>query len=281
MGRNPRTAATVAGAALVLAGVPLVAAPPAHAVVAGQAYVAAGTLYFEAPLGVASNVDFLEQSDGDWVVQDLAADVTAGPGCVQGAPNWVTCTGVIAVAAYGYDLDDVFGVRETGLPPGAAWRTGTAATAVAQVPVTLVGGTGNDTLEGGYGDDVLDGGPGADTLIGHQGIDTVTYERRTAGVVADADGVGDDGEPGERDNIATDVENLIGGAGPDTLTGSAAANLLVGGSGVDNLRGLDGADRLDGGAGLDYLNGGSHGRGADVCIPGADGARTRGCEVLS
>ncbi|HEU4425352.1 MAG TPA: hypothetical protein VFR67_22700, partial [Pilimelia sp.] len=163
----------------------------------------------------------------------------------------------------------------------AAWRTGAAATAVAQVPVTLFGGPGNDTLEGGYGDDVLDGGPGADTLTGYQGIDTVTYERRSAGVVADADGVRDDGEPRERDNIATDVENLIGGTGPDMLTGGPMANLLIGGAGADNLRGLAGSDRLDGGPGFDDLNGGSHDRGGDVCLPSADGARTRGCEVFS
>jgi Ca2+-binding RTX toxin-like protein len=47
------------------------------------------------------------------------------------------------------------------------------------------------------------------------------------------------------------IENAIGGAGNDRITGNAEANSLNGGNGNDILRGGAGDDRIDGGAGLD------------------------------
>ncbi len=52
------------------------------------------------------------------------------------------------------------------------------------------------------------------------------------------------------------IENATGGAGNDTLTGNAAANLLQGGAGNDSLAAAAGADTLDGGTGSDSLAGG-------------------------
>jgi Ca2+-binding RTX toxin-like protein len=59
--------------------------------------------------------------------------------------------------------------------------------------------------------------------------------------------------------------NLSGGDGDDTLTGSAAADVLDGGAGNDMLSGRDGADTLTGGTGDDILNGG---RGVDQMFGG-------------
>jgi Ca2+-binding RTX toxin-like protein len=118
----------------------------------------------------------------------------------------------------------------------------------------LVGGAGNDTLTGGSSDDLLDGGTGADELRGGGGYDGVSYEERTAGVTADADGVaGDDGQPGEGDTIADDVEDLYGGAGDDVLVGNSLDNFLFGGTGADRLDGGNGEDALFGEAGGDDL----------------------------
>ena len=61
----------------------------------------------------------------------------------------------------------------------------------------------------------------------------------------------DDGEAGENDRIATDVENLTGGSANDRLTGSAGSNVLNGGTGNDVLDGGLGADLILGGAGTD------------------------------
>jgi serralysin len=58
-------------------------------------------------------------------------------------------------------------------------------------------------------------------------------------------------------NAASLVENAVGGAGADTLSGNLAANRLEGGGGADLLSGLAGNDALVGGAGADTLRGGA------------------------
>jgi Ca2+-binding RTX toxin-like protein len=51
------------------------------------------------------------------------------------------------------------------------------------------------------------------------------------------------------------IENAVGGAGSDQITGNSAANLLDGGAGNDTLAGGDGDDTLTGGTGNDALYG--------------------------
>lgn len=54
-----------------------------------------------------------------------------------------------------------------------------------------------------------------------------------------------------------DIENAIGGAGADRITGNALANTLIGGAGNDVLLGLGGDDTLNGGTGNDTIDGGA------------------------
>ena len=117
----------------------------------------------------------------------------------------------------------------------------------------LTGSSGSNVLNGGNGGDTLDGGTGTDVLNGGAGGDTVSYALRATGVTVDLDGVADDGTSGENDSIGSDVEDVIGGLGADTLTGNSAANNLTGGMGNDTLEGGEGADVLLGGAGEDLL----------------------------
>jgi serralysin len=44
--------------------------------------------------------------------------------------------------------------------------------------------------------------------------------------------------------VLPSVENVLGGAGADTLNGSAARNALTGGAGADELHGLAGNDTI-------------------------------------
>ena len=53
-----------------------------------------------------------------------------------------------------------------------------------------------------------------------------------------------------------DIENAVGGAGADAISGNALANWLSGNGASDVLYGLAGDDRLNGGAGNDRLDGG-------------------------
>jgi Ca2+-binding RTX toxin-like protein len=91
-------------------------------------------------------------------------------------------------------------------------------------------------------------------------------------VIADIDGLADDGAPGERDNISTDIEHLFGGTSNDVLTGSDAPNRLFGGEGNDTLNGLGGKDTLEPKGGNDTLNGGSGDDIATYYDSGVDGS---------
>jgi Ca2+-binding RTX toxin-like protein len=119
---------------------------------------------------------------------------------------------------------------------------------------------GADWLSGGPGDDQLNGGPAGaplegDKLFGGDGTDTADYSLRVARLTITLDGLADDGEAGEGDNVAADVENVIGGSDRDVLVGSGAANVLDGRGADDQLFGRGGNDRLEGGAGNDTLMG--------------------------
>ena len=117
----------------------------------------------------------------------------------------------------------------------------------------VTGSTANEGFEGRGGDDSFLGRAGADFFRGGSGgSDTMLYTDRLAAepvaVTANGGGAYDggalDGLPGARDDIS-DVENITGGAGDDTLTGNGNANILVGGLGADSLFGLRGVDLLD------------------------------------
>jgi Ca2+-binding RTX toxin-like protein len=118
----------------------------------------------------------------------------------------------------------------------------------------LNGGRGADLLFGGRGNDLLDGGPEGDTISGEAGKDTVTYDDRTNPVRVSLNGIADDGEKGEGDNVANDVEVIDGGERDDTLSGDADRNLLNGGPGDDEIQANDGSDQLTGGKASDLLN---------------------------
>lgn len=121
---------------------------------------------------------------------------------------------------------------------------------------TIFGGAGNDRINGGLGDDQLIGDAGADTLSGGPGADTADYSSTSASLTITIDGRANDGIRNERDSVALDVENVLGGSGTDSITGSPAANELDGGTGNDTLTGGSGDDLIDGGTGNDRIIGG-------------------------
>lgn len=125
---------------------------------------------------------------------------------------------------------------------------------------TLDGGTGNDFLHGDDGDDTLVGGLGDDLLDGGNNLnDTASYAAATTGVVVDLtiqDGVTSQNTVGAGEDTLEGIENLVGGAAGDILTGNEVNNRLSGGLGNDQLTGGAGLDTLLGGSGNDTLNGG-------------------------
>lgn len=117
----------------------------------------------------------------------------------------------------------------------------------------LISGDGNDLLNGKGGNDLLDGGLGDDRLIGGKGLDTAGFTSGNDVAVTLETGKAQD--TGEGLDILRGIENLVAGAGNDSLTGSKAGNLLDGGDGNDAIYGGGGNDVIIGGAGNDILAG--------------------------
>jgi RTX calcium-binding nonapeptide repeat (4 copies) len=118
------------------------------------------------------------------------------------------------------------------------------------------------------------------------------------------DGVANDGKPptqhytGEHDNVETDVENVTGGDGSDTIVGSdphragrtpavGGQNVLTGGPGNDVIDGGGGSVTLVGGTGDDQLRSRDGAADVDICGAGSDTANADtqgtfvGCELVS
>jgi len=120
----------------------------------------------------------------------------------------------------------------------------------------LIGLLGNDVLYGGDGNDVLRGGDGNDVLDGGDGIDTADYSDKVGDidVTLAGDVLSYVSVASAPEDSLINIENVIGGAGNDTLGGDQSGNRLNGGAGDDVLKGFDGNDFLIGGEGNDWLD---------------------------
>jgi peptidoglycan/xylan/chitin deacetylase (PgdA/CDA1 family) len=99
----------------------------------------------------------------------------------------------------------------------------------------LTGLGGNDTLSGGGGSDTLNGGAGDDRLDGGSGTDAVSYEGAGGSVTVSLAVTAAQSTGGAGIDTLVSIENVIGSSFDDTLTGSAANNLLSGGDGADTV----------------------------------------------
>jgi Ca2+-binding RTX toxin-like protein len=174
----------------------------------------------------------------------------------------------------------------------------------------LVGGAGDDVLIGGSGDESIYPGFGADVVRAMGGDDLVSqFEKGDASDVFSGgggsdeliyggarvfgrysvsfDGMANDGEPGEGDDVASDFERVRGSRGPDTLVGDGHGNTFFGGAGDDDITGAGGRDRLFGGPGDDVFHTTDGrvdriwgGKQQDTAIDRDDVDRVRDVEIL-
>jgi len=139
------------------------------------------------------------------------------------------------------------------------------------VDTGVLGGPGNDRLwaleadsDANFAGDFLDGGPGSDDMRGGPGsYDVASYRLSPSGVIVTLDDRANDGVLGERDNVHSDIEDLMLSPYSDTATGDGAANYVEGGDGGndtlygrggnDTLLTSDGDDKVVGGPGSDEI----------------------------
>jgi Ca2+-binding RTX toxin-like protein len=172
-------------------------------------------------------------------VVDIGATLTAGAGCSSVGGGEAFCPTPI-LGEIVLTLDDQNDWANTSaVPDGQAVR--------------LEGGDGNDTLDSGLNRNaVQDGGPGADLLSGDGA--TVDYSARTDPLtVTTWDGLPNDGEAGEGDNVDR-VHGVLGGHAADSVTVNKSFMFVSGGAGNDELIDYgDGGTVLVGGPGRDVL----------------------------
>ena len=133
----------------------------------------------------------------------------------------------------------------------------------------LTGNAGDDQLTGAAGSDVLLGGLGDDsyvfaaatsaeadvvTELSNQGSDTLKFDTLTSGINLNLGTTLVQNLHANRTlrlSSASAIENAVGGAANDVLTGNSLANRLTGNAGHDQLTGATGSDVLHGGLGSD------------------------------
>ena len=142
----------------------------------------------------------------------------------------------------------------------------------------LSGGLGNDLLLGGDGNDYLEGQGGDDQLEGGAGDDTYVITN-SADVVIEAAAQGYDRVYSSADLVlgsTAEVEFVLLTGAALAATGSNTVNQLVGNALDNTLSGLGGNDYLSGGLGNDLLLGGDgndylEGQGGDDQLEGGAG----------
>lgn len=139
-------------------------------------------------------------------------------------------------------------IGDVDLGGGDDLYVGTGGTVIGEIR----GGSGNDRFVVGLSNEQIDGGDGVDTLD-LSGLN----QKMTVNLANPSANRG----PGVVGDSYAGIENIIGTAYRDVLTGDGNANLLNGGGSLDKLTGGGGNDTLIGGNGADTLSGGA---GADV-----------------
>ena len=227
--------------------------------------VIGSTLTFTGAPGEANHVTINFTGE----VMDMGAPLTPGSGCGVGGPGWVLCGGTLETFNIDLGDQDDYVLLFATYGHHATINGGAGADTIEdkEDTATIDGGPGNDqitdfgggddVIKGGLGDDSLWGGGEEGSLDGQAGADTIhgnaDYSSRTNPVTVTTDGVADDGESGENDNVL-EGSTVIGGSAADHLTLGSAAS-LHGGGGNDILHGSEQDDWIDGGPGADLMDG--------------------------
>lgn len=216
-----------------------------------------------------ANAAFAASSELRYVATQVGTDVKLFASDADGGElhSVVTLKGVTTAAIdFGNIVGTTPAIPNVAGTPGADDLFGTSGADLIQGfggADTIHSSDGDDTLLGGDGDDLflLGSQSGLKTINGGAGIDTLDL---SGSYPAGGHSVIDLNNTTTVQNavfeqhiriVISNVENVVGGAGSDSINGNDKANALWGGAGNDNLSGNGGDDTLVGGLGNDTLVG--------------------------
>jgi Ca2+-binding RTX toxin-like protein len=180
---------------------------------------------------------------------------------------------------YGNDIDNVLigGLGDDTLNGGGGNDTASYAGAVGPVNINLatnsvtgaadtdilvsiervIGSLYADTITGSAGDDVIYGGGGADIINGGTGgSDTISFANTASPIIVNlAGGVGTGNVHNTSENTdLTNIDNITGSAGNDSLTGDSFDNIIEGGADTGTATTGDTIDGISGNDTASYAN---------------------------
>jgi Ca2+-binding RTX toxin-like protein len=179
-------------------------------------------------------------------------------------------------------------VGGTGRSLNAAAFTGNAMLVGGSGSDTITGGTGNDTIVGGAGSDSLAGGAGNDVYVfgdgwgvdrisesAKAGTDAIDFSAASAGITF-TKSKSVSAVSGANKVSGANLENIVGGAGSDTLASKSAntwALATLNAGTLNSTLGFSGIENLTGGASSDAFNL-ADGAGVSGTLNGGGGANT-------
>ena len=203
-----------------------------------------------------AGADTIDGAGGDDALSGDAGDdtITGGAGNDRIHGGSGTDTVLYSAAAAGIVIDLAAQVASDDGDGGADMVIGVENVTGSAYGDVISGDANANVLDGGNGDDILAGGAGNDTLTGGSGTDTIDYRAAVAGISVDlsTNSTSNDGDSGA--DTLSGIENVLGSAFNDAITGDAGANTIEAGDGDDIVDGGAGDDALDGGAGVDTLS---------------------------
>jgi len=253
-------------------------------------------------VGVAGGTDIYEGGDTAYVgatgydsVKAVADNVKIGIVSFAGIEEF-SADGHVGVSIIGSAADNVFDFSNVALTGIASIGGGAGNDTIIGNAITanvIDGGSGNDILTGGAADDtfLVGSGAGLDSFNGGGGFDTILATSNSAHISLGAitsieaisggiffsvalDGTAADDLLDLRKIALTNIAEIHGGLGNDTMFGTVGDDVLFGDGGDDIVNGGLGNDTLNGGSGHDTLIGGAGSdtfylsTGADVYMGG-------------
>jgi Ca2+-binding RTX toxin-like protein len=158
-----------------------------------------------------------------------------------------------------YDRDSIYGGGGGAIIANLATGTATDGFGNTDTLISiegLRGGAAGDRLTGDANGNSLVGEAGNDTINGGDGFDTALYSNESGAGAVNVNlrtGVAVD-TYGNSDTLSN-IEQVNGTNGNDTIVGSDASETFIGNNGNDSFNGGGGLDFMRGGAGNDTLNG--------------------------